>query len=166
MNSLYSYSMKFNVLFLICSTLFSIACTLEECEDPIPYVEYKDFIQSGDSATLVLHFRDCDGDFGLPDVSGIPEPPLDYNLFLDYYYYADSAWVKFVPADSLLAPFYYRVPEIENRSVSKTLEGDIHIQMFPYYIPFFGDTIRYEIYIRDLALNESERILTPTIIVP
>ncbi len=141
------------------------SCTLEECEDPVPYIEYRDFIQSGDSATMIFYFRDCDGDFGLPETDDVPEAPFDYNLFLDYFYYEDSVWTKFEPADSLLAPFYYRVPEIENRSVSKTLEGEVHIDMYPYYIPFFGDTIRYEVYIRDRELNESNRVLTPSIII-
>ena len=151
---------------LICFlTALLSSCQIEQCDDPMPFLEYKDFIQAGDSATMVLIFRDCDGDFGLPEEDDVPTAPFDYNLFADYYFFQDSVWTLFEPADSLLAPFYYRVPEIENRSVSKTLEGEIHIQMYPYYIPFFGDTIRYEAYIRDRALNESNRIFTPTIIV-
>jgi hypothetical protein len=151
------------IIILLTNLLFS--CKLEQCDDPVPFVEFKDFIQSGDSAEMILHFRDCDGDFGLEDVDGVPQAPYDYNLFMDYYYYKDTKWIKFQPADSFEAPFFYRVPEIENRSVSKTLEGEIHVQMYPYFIPPYDDTIRYEIYIRDRALNESNRIVTPSIII-
>ena len=75
----------------------------------------------------------------------------------------NAEWKKYTPPAGFPG-FYYRVPRLENRSVSSTLEGEIHIDMNGYHLAFFGDTLRYEIYALDRAKNITNIVVTPTII--
>ena len=64
--------------------------------------------------------------------------------------------------------FNYRIPIINTSSKKKTIQGEIKIAIKPFYYDPFSkyDTIKYEIYIVDKALNKSNVISTPEIITP
>ncbi len=166
-SNVYFWPVKKLIVFLL--VLISIAsCKIEQCEEVVPSLEFSEFQQrGGDSATMILKFRDCDGDFGFleddVDSSMVKDSTDRYNLFMDYYYRENAEWKKYTPPAGFPG-FYYRVPRLENRSVSSTLEGEIHIDMNGYHLAFFGDTLRYEIYALDRAKNITNIVETPTII--
>lgn len=168
---MYFSAMNRVVLFSLFLLAFN-SCQVEECEDPIPYLEFDKFEQNGDSANMVLIFRDCDGDFGLDVDDDAEYDPADStatkNLFMFYNYRLNSEWVEWVPDTSLdQLPFYYTVPVIENRSVSNTLEGEIHVDMedgWSFFPIIYGDTFRFRMFIVDRALNQSNEVITPIII--
>lgn len=128
---------------------------------PEPEIEFKDFLQFGsDSAQLIISFTDGDGDIGLRDAD--TAAPYDYNLFLTYYEMQDGAWIQPV----LAAPFWYRIPILRKSDSEKALQGDITVDLSPFYAAPGADSVRYDIQLRDRALNTSNIISTPVILVP
>ncbi|MBL0046834.1 MAG: hypothetical protein IPP32_01870 [Bacteroidetes bacterium] len=127
-----------------------------------PEITYKAFEKFGaDSAHLIISFTDGDGDIGLTQ-SDTSEPYL-FNFFTRYYTKVNGVFVEKV----LPIPLNFRIPILNSSKKSKSLEGDILITFLkPYYFPTLKDTIQYEIYIKDRALHESNRIRTDEIIVP
>jgi hypothetical protein len=51
---------------------------------------------------------------------------------------------------------------------NKALTGEIKVSVTPFYYDFLSDfdTIKYEIYIKDRALHESNHVTTPEFIAP
>lgn len=148
-------------LSLMLSQFFFEACEVDECDEVIPEISLVSFTpQAQNKATVIIAFRDCDGDLGLKD----NEDPTEFNLFMEYYYLENGDWKWLDLTDSSSVPYYFRVPFLDNRASSTILEGEIEIQIQDYFIPGFSDTIRYTIMLRDRAMNESEIIETPIII--
>lgn len=128
---------------------------------PEPEIEYVDFLQFGtDSAQLVVSFTDGDGDIGLRD--GDTTGDFAYNLFLTYYEMQDGAWIE----PELATPFWYRIPVLRESSSEKALQGEINVDLSPFYSRPGADSIRYDVVLRDRALNNSNTLATPTIVVP
>jgi hypothetical protein len=140
---------------------FSFSCKVEECDEVAPIIEFKSFQNQGDTGILIVTFKDCDGDIGLtPSDTAYP---YDFNYFVEYFELIDGEWVFL----DLNVPFNYRIPPLETGALSKIREGEIEVKMLPrYYIAGGKDTFRYEIYLKDLALNVSNRVVTPMIVAP
>jgi len=152
---------KITLLALVTATLVATSCRKIEEFPPEPEIEFVDFLQFGaDSAQLIFAFTDGDGDIGLRDKDTIA--PYDYNVFLTYYEMENGVWITPV----LSTPFWYRVPMLRDRDSDKALQGDINVDLSPFYARPGADTIRYDVVLRDRALNESNRITTPNILVP
>ena len=155
-------------LFFAVAVVILLPSCLKFEEFPIvPEVEVRDFIQYDDSARLVFHFTDGDGDIGLN--AGDTFPPYDtlpyyYNLFIEYYELTNGQW----DLVDLTLPLYYRVPVITPSGQNKVLEGNMDVLLFPYpTIPgTSGDTIKYSVKLVDRALHESNVAETNLIIVP
>lgn len=128
----------------------------------MPEIEFKEFEQYTDSAKLVISFIDCDGDIGLTqsDTSG----DYKYNLYLEYFELQNGVWTHLEPIE----PFYYRIPMLKKDSKEEVLQGDIEVMITPYYYNRFSnfDTLRYEVKLVDRSLNESNVVMTRTIIAP
>jgi hypothetical protein len=150
------------------------ACLKRQDYPPTPAIEYTDFKMYGqDSAELVLHFTDGDGDIGLDedDTTGsfAPDQPYYYN-FVATYFYKDTSGL-FVPFDEKPSSpdtldtlrYRYRIPNITPEGQNKVLDGDMIIKFrYPYYGP--GHTaFKYEIYIYDRSLQKSNVIVSPEI---
>lgn len=148
-------------LFFIVVFCGLVSCKPETCEEAIPKIDFVDIRVFGDTAKLTFSFIDCDGDFGLSQADTVE--PYAYNVFVEYFAFTDTGFRKIEP---LNPPFYYRVPVLEASSNSDVLEGEIDINIIPYYLPGFSDTMRYEVYILDKALNKSNVITTPSLIAP
>jgi hypothetical protein len=134
----------------------------KQSASPIPFIEFKDFVSNKDTANLFLNFTDGDGDIGLTQNDTIA--PNNYNCFITYIEKQKGIWVK----RQLPFEFNYRIPVVNTTSKSKTVKGEIKIAIKPYYYDPFSkyDTIKYEIYIVDKALNKSNVITTREIITP
>ena len=158
--------MKNNILylsipFLIANLIICMeSCKVDECEEIIPTAEYVDLVTHGDTATITLSFKDCDGDLGL--LPSDTTAPYEFNLFLEYYQLKNGVWEVVGP---LPTPYYYRIPVLETSGNSIITEGEIDISLIPYYLPGYSDTIKYQIYIVDKALNQSNTIETYILVV-
>jgi len=152
---------KIGVLTTIASVII-VSCTKTTCNEDIPAIEFSEFEQSDDNtAKLIVTFKDCNGDIGLNQADSI-DPAYQYNLFMEYYEKQNGTWVNLKP----LIPYYYRIPVLYDGS-GNPIEGDIEITMASYFNPNSEfDTIKYEIYILDRALNESNTVETREIIKP
>jgi hypothetical protein len=123
-------------------------------------------LNANDSLGFVkFNFTDGDGDLGLSagDTLGqfAPDEQYYYNLFIHYFEKRNGVYEEFVTP----LPLHVRFKRLEAVGGSGALEGEMDVRYFsrpgsPY------DTIRYEMYIVDRALQHSDTIITPDIILP
>ncbi|MCU0363086.1 MAG: hypothetical protein MUE32_06990 [Bacteroidales bacterium] len=161
--------LKYTALFLIV-TLFQQSCRKIETLPPEPYIEFTQFeifdttdilgnISKG--GRLKFYFEDGDGDLGLRAPAGGASDTT--NLFLTLYRKDNGAMVP-APPDDPLKPSEYRIPYMARLGQNKILRGTIAVT-FIYLFAAPGDTIKYDFYIEDRALNESNVATTAEIIV-
>lgn len=146
------------LLFVVLAFLF--ACKKKATGDPVPEIKFigmtPQSLRGGSSEdTLLLSFRftDADGDIGNPYTGG------NYDIYL-----TDSR-------DSLETGYYF--PEIpdEYRDPYNGMKGTTTLVLpGTYILPRqdslhleLGDTLQYEVYIKDRAGNESNHFTTPLI---
>jgi hypothetical protein len=110
---------------------------------------------------LDFHFEDGDGDLGLkaPSAGQTDSTNLFFNLFR-------KTNGIMIPAseDDPLYPSSYRIPYMVRLGQNKILRGDITVT-FLYLFYTTADTISYDFYIEDRALNKSNVESTGEIIV-
>ncbi len=165
---------KTNIFRIVSAMLIIMVATAcqEKVEYPVePYLEFQDFafLMNSDSVVekglLTLYFTDGDGDIGLEDdVDTLP--PYDLNLFIDYFEYRDGIWQHFVNENTGdTVQFHGRIPIITPSGVNKNISGTIE-DTLDLNIYSDCDTFRYEVRIRDRALNESNIVVTPAFVMP
>ena len=157
------------VLFIVLLTLF-FACKKRESFSDIPYLEFrhyelKDSVDALGNITklceLHIYFTDGDGDIGLFEQDSIP--PFDYNLFVNYYEMNNGN----LQIQNLTPPYHIRIPNLNPTGQNKSLKGDIvwDVVFFPQdTINRKSDTIKFEFQLFDRALNKSEWVSSPLII--
>lgn len=148
----------------------SPGCRKDEKFPVIPHIEFLEFVKYGnDSADFRISFTDGDGDLGLDQ--GDTLPPFDSasgnaeNIYM-LYYQKDTLtgqWVTYElsPSDTIvnLLTYNYRIPRIDPQGQNKSLEGEIIVHMYP---PFnVQNPFKYEVYIKDRALHQSNKIVSP-----
>lgn len=148
---------------LLLVILFS--CTQPPDYPPEPVIEFshlsRSFMSQGfgpeDSIVMTISFTDGDGDLGSTD---------------------DSLDVFVTDTRLDAAPLTYKLPFVPLQGTGNGISGDISITLpttcciFPNNIPppcntlasFPQDTVVYEVFIKDRAGNESNRVLTDGII--
>ncbi len=138
------------------------SCLKKQTASPIPNIQFNKFEAQKDTANLYIDFIDGDGDIGLLQSDTVP--PNNYNCFITYIEKQKGKWVK----RELPIDFNYRIPVINKSNKKKTLQGLIKIAIKPFYYDPYSkyDTIKYEMYIVDKALNKSNVITTPEFITP
>jgi len=139
---------------------------LEEASFPDePFILFESLTPASNQtdALLVLGFTDGDGDFGLSeadldDMIAI-DPLYANNVFIEYFEREGDEWVAY-PTE---VPYYYRIPRITPSGQNPALKGEIRIDVLAYFNPFTeNDSFRYEIFVVDRALNESNLLVTPS----
>jgi hypothetical protein len=151
--------------------LFVFSCKKQETYPDTPEIAFEDFVllfnpASGniERGVLKISFKDGDGDIGLhPDET---EPPYDYNLFLKYFEIqnGDTNHVVIIdPVSGDTANFNARIPVLTPRGSVKAIKGTIEDTIFVYNPLSSFDTIMFEVYLVDRALNKSNVIQTPLI---
>lgn len=156
--------------------VFSISAFLFSCREPvkypvIPYIEYIDFVKIpttngiDDKGILKFSFTDGDGDIGLgPSDTLYPFDPGSqwyYNLFITYYEKQNGNYVAVV----LPMTNNSRIPVITPDGENKSIKGDIEVELFINNPTSPYDTICFDVQIADRALNVSNTIRTPDIII-
>ena len=111
---------------------------------------------------LKFYFEDGNGDLGLNTAeSGETDTT---NLFLNLYKKKGGVMVASTDNSNVYLPYpSYRIPYMERLGVNKILKGTISLTfLYLYYSP--GDTIKYDFYIKDRALNVSNVASTVEIV--
>jgi len=147
-----------------------VSCRPIESLPPEPYIEFTSFeifdttdilgnVAKG--GRLKFYFEDGDGDLGLKDPTGTQDDTT--NLFLKLYRKENGVMVPATGNDPL-EPSDYRIPYMTRLGQNKILKGTIAATfMYLFYTP--SDTIMYDFYIVDRALNESNVASTSEIVV-
>ena len=157
--------------------LFS--CKKESTPPPgPPVISFASFTTSnGNNAVFTFNFTDPDVDIGLhqEDTTGsYSKTGVGYYDFYMRYYAKDtigSGYVPFYypyngqPLTSLIdsSIFAYRIPFVTNNIKSKTLDGQIVVNLSGYKPGSnnYFNNFRYEFWIYDRALHKSNVVTTP-----
>ena len=151
------------------TVLFS--CKEKEIYPVIPEIKYEGFVKIYNPAAgkfergvLKLSFKDGDGDIGLRQNE--IEPPYDYNLFVKYFEIQnkDTVEVILTDIDGDTITFNARIPILTPSGSNKSIKGEIDDTLFIYNYQSNFDTIMYEAYLVDRALNKSNTIRTHLIV--
>lgn len=163
---------KHSILIFILIILF-VACSKKEDFPIEPSIEYVSFLkiynpqqELFDRGVLKISFQDGDGDIGLYDEE--TEEPYDYNFIITYFEMQNGEEVEVVPSwynpatDSTeYFNFHARIPILTPSGANKSIKGEIEDTLFIYNYTSPFDTIRFEAYILDRALHESNTVSTP-----
>jgi len=154
----------FKIFIIIFSFILFFACQKIEKYPDIPEIEFVGVTRIInpdniiDKVVLKISFTDGDGDIGLTQNDTLP--PYDYNFFIKYFEKRDGEFVEVVLKDfSFNARIPVLTPEGRNKSIKGEIQDTIIVNTMSAY-----DTIRFETYIVDRALHESNVIITPDII--
>lgn len=160
-------------LFIIFILILINSCKKPQVYPEIPSLEYQSFVlvdtvdlldNQIKNGVLTVSFIDGDGDIGLNAEDTLP--PFDktsvyfYNLFIDMYKMQNDTFVL----QELQVPLQYRIQDITPVGQNKTLKGTISVNI-KYNLYEINDTLKYKIYIVDRALNKSNIIETPTLLI-
>ena len=152
---------------VIISLFFLNSCKKVEQLPAVPHIEYTSFtifdttdilgnISKG--GRLKFHFEDGDGDLGLDAPTPNSTQTDSTNLFFTLFRKEGGVMVA-APDNDPLKPSPYRIPYMERLGQNKILKGTISVT-FLYLFYSTADTIRYDFYIKDRALNESNVVST------
>ena len=157
------------LLFVILAVAVLGSCRKIEQLSAVPHIEFTSFSvfdtldilgNNSKGGRLRFHFEDGDGDLGLNAPSLIQ--PDSTNLFFTLYRKVGGVMVP-AQDDDPLKPASYRIPYMERLGQNKILKGTISITfLYLFYLP--TDTIRYDFYIEDRALNKSNVASTSEIV--
>jgi hypothetical protein len=154
----------------VSGAMLAVAVVLSSClkteEFPKePHIEYKSYVQHGDSSELTISFTDGDGDIGLGQGDTLapynPGSEWYHNFFVDYYKMVNGEWVM----QDFPLPLYYRIPVITPTGQNKALQGDITVEISTLVLPADTtvDFVRFSIHIADRALHESNTVYSDAI---
>jgi hypothetical protein len=146
------------------------SCRKIEQLPPVPNIEFTSFAifdtidilgNNAKGGRLKFHFEDGDGDLGLNSPS---ESQTDTtNLFFTLFRKTSGTMIP-APDNDPLKPSSYRIPYMERLGQNKILRGTISVTfLYLFYSP--TDTIRYDFYIMDRAMNESNVASTSEIVI-
>lgn len=118
-----------------------------------------------------LGFSDADGDIGLNDNDtlfpyGLGDPGF-YSLFVYYQHKIGGIWVY--PQNPLMGPgdtlvLHERLKNLTPSGKSKAIEAKVKLIIPARPFQYRGDSVRFKIYLLDRALQRSNEILTPSIL--
>ena len=146
------------------------SCRKVEQLPAVPHIDFTSFTifdttdilgNLSKAGRLKFKFEDGDGDLGLnTPVAGVTDST---NLFLTLYRKKAGTMVVSTGLDPLLPYSAYRIPYMERLGQNKILKGTISVVfMYLSYSP--ADTIKYDFYIQDRALNQSNVVSTSEIV--
>ncbi|HEX7493071.1 MAG TPA: hypothetical protein VF346_02540 [Bacteroidales bacterium] len=159
---------KYLIVILI-FTLILDSCKKIEKLPAIPHIEFTSFTifdttdilgNKSIGGRLRFHFEDGDGDMGLNAPEGTQTDST--NLFFTLLR-KKGGIISPAPDNDPLKPSAYRIPYMERLGQNKILKGTISVTfLYLFYNP--TDTIRYDFYVKDRALNVSNVVSTSEIV--
>ena len=162
---------KFSIgIIVILLAIATIGCHREPKYSVVPHIEFVSLekVDNGSGhdsqAELTIYFQDGDGDIGLDETDRDPvfsvDSPYYYNFFIYLYEKQNGEWVEL----ELPTPLHSRVPHLSD-DVPESIEGNLSILTYINNPYSNYDTVRLSCYLVDRALNHSDTIITPEIIV-
>jgi hypothetical protein len=149
----------------------SFSCKKIQQLPATPHIDFTSFtifdttdILGNDSkgGRLKFHFEDGDGDLGLNSPNDGTTTDST-NLFLTLFRKKAGVMDSVTGLDPLLPSPALRIPYMERLGQNKILKGTISVTfIYQSYLP--TDTIKYDFYIKDRALNESNVASTSVIV--
>ena len=159
---------KYLIVILIFMLILD-SCKKIERLPAVPHIEFTSFTifdttdilgNKSIGGRLRFHFEDGDGDMGLNAPEGIETDST--NLFFTLFR-KKGGIISPAPDNDPLKPSAYRIPYMERLGQNKILKGTISVTfLYLFYNP--TDTIRYDFYIKDRALNMSNIASTSEIV--
>jgi hypothetical protein len=159
---------KYLIVLLIFMLILD-SCKKIEKLPAVPHIEFTSFTifdttdilgNMSKGGRLRFHFEDGDGDMGLNAPLGVQTDST--NLFFTLFR-KKGGTMSPAPDNDPLKPSAYRIPYMERLGQNKILRGTISVT-FLYLFFNNTDTIRYDFYIKDRALNESNVVSTSEIV--
>jgi len=165
------FQSKLLIILVVTGIMAIFSCKKPVQYPPVPHIEYVSFLKQQDSqgidqkGVLTFSFTDGDGDIGLAPADTFapfnPESEYYYDLFVTYYEKQHGAYVPVVlPMTNNL-----RIPVVTPTGQNKSIKGNIDVELFINNPTSSYDTIAYDVSIVDRALNLSNKIRTPDIII-
>jgi hypothetical protein len=174
---------------LITSLACFCSCKEREIYPVIPSIEYKShyFIRDPNSGGfgndtligLVFKYRDGDGDIGLsesdtlppydpqPDNFNEPTNPNYYNIQVDYLEFKDGKFSPFIiPNTTDTFKIRARIGSLTPDGKFKAIRGEIDYRFLPPLYIERKDTIKLRVKVLDRALNASNVVESPVIVLP
>ncbi len=160
---------KYLVIILITGLALGSCRKIEELP-ATPRIEFTSFTifdtidilgNNSKGGRLKFYFEDGDGDLGLKAPAGNQVDTT--NLFLTLFRKTAGNMVP-APDNDPLKPYSYRIPYMVRLGQNKILKGTISVT-FLYMFYSSADTIKYDFYIEDRALNESNVASTSEIVI-
>lgn len=162
----------FRILFTTLYVMLLLpSCIKEENYPDVPEIGYKEFQLVFANTTapypvqgiLAITFQDGNGDIGLRARDTFPpynkEGEYYYNYVIKYFEKRDTGWAERV----LDPPYSARLPILNQGYEGKPIKGLIVDTLSMDPSPDF-DTVRFEMFIYDRALNKSNVVTTPDIV--
>ena len=161
---------RFITCMVLIFALVAAGCRHEPKYSIVPHIEFVSLekVANGtghdSQAELTIYFQDGDGDIGLNETDKNPvfavDSPYYYNFFINFYEKQQGEWVMI----DLPTPLHARVPHLSD-NVPESIEGKLSILTYINNPYSNYDTVRLSCYLVDRALNHSDTIITPEIIV-
>ncbi len=169
------------ILLILLPTIFQSCRKIEKYPDT-PRIEYLDFIrlynpdlEIYDRGVLSFSFEDGDGDIGLnsgdTNAPYNPGSPYHYNLVITYFEMQNGeltevpiVWFNPQTEEYDTLSLSARIPNLTPSGINKAIKGEIQDTLYIYNFNSVYDTIKFEAFIYDRALNQSNSISTPLII--
>ena len=160
-------------------TLCVYACKKYEDYPPEPTIEFLDFTVLRDAQGIdqrgVIRFGFTDGDGNIGLNRNDTTAPYDYNLFIRYFEKKNGSFEevflitpRYINDSTVVydtASFNGRIPPLTPAGKNKAISGEIQDTVFVNNPLSNFDTIKFELYIRDRDLNNSNVISTPAIVI-
>ena len=168
-------------LFYFSAVLMLLLFSCKKASTPAPappVISFASFtITDNENAILTFNFNDPDGDIGLnqSDTTGVYAlGQVGNSDFYMRYYYLSPTTGNYMPfhqqfgsvpnplSDSMI--FAYRIPFVTDNIKSKTLDGQIIINIAGYTASAYVDSLahfRYEFWMYDRAMHKSNVVTTP-----
>jgi hypothetical protein len=160
------------IRYLIVLLIFMLmlnSCKKIERLPAVPHIEFTSFTifdttdilgNVSKGGRLRFHFEDGDGDMGLNAPIGVQTDST--NLFFTLFR-KKGGTMSPAPDNDPLKPSAYRIPYMERLGQNKILKGTISVT-FLYLFFNNTDTIRYDFFVKDRALNVSNVVSTSEIV--
>ena len=145
--------LNIGIFLLVC-----LGCEEIRVSSEIPEIEFISY--NYPDSTLKFSLIDGDGDIGLRQ-EDTAAPYVDKFYYNFYFYLLEKNDTGFAEVE-FEEPLHSRINYIEQKEgQNKTLKADIEVHVAEYGLTELPDTFKFEFYIIDRALHESNVVLTP-----